>query len=109
MASQQQQQVKPNGDQTKAASNKDNQLDGIIISIGQFGRFQIANYILLSLPIICNAFYSISYIFTASTVVHRLVETINSRAREFNARLVLYLDAISANVIISTAVMTNPG
>ncbi|KAH8307305.1 hypothetical protein KR044_009705, partial [Drosophila immigrans] len=50
---------------------KDNLLDALIISIGQFGRFQIINYLMLCLPIICNAFYSISYAFTASNVVHR--------------------------------------
>ncbi|KAH8404447.1 hypothetical protein KR222_002056, partial [Zaprionus bogoriensis] len=61
-----QQQIKP-----VAAATKDNQLDAIIIHIGQFGRFQIVNYLMLCLPIICNALYSVSYIFTASTVVHR--------------------------------------
>ncbi|KAH8372349.1 hypothetical protein KR093_011191, partial [Drosophila rubida] len=49
----------------------ENLLDALIISIGQFGRFQILNYVMLCLPIICNAFYSISYVFTASNVVHR--------------------------------------
>ncbi|XP_017022887.1 solute carrier family 22 member 3-like [Drosophila kikkawai] len=47
------------------------QLDAIIVQIGQFGRFQITNYLLLCLPIICNAFYSISYVFTASEVAYR--------------------------------------
>ncbi|XP_020817424.1 putative transporter B0252.3 isoform X2 [Drosophila serrata] len=47
------------------------QLDAIIVKIGQFGRFQITNYLLLCLPIICNAFYSISYVFTASEVAYR--------------------------------------
>ncbi|XP_034481942.1 organic cation transporter 1-like isoform X2 [Drosophila innubila] len=50
---------------------KDNYLDALIITIGQFGRFQTINYVMLCLPIICNAFYSISYVFTASDVVHR--------------------------------------
>ncbi|EDW35097.1 GL25415 [Drosophila persimilis] len=54
-----------------ATSTEDSQLDAIIVQIGQFGRFQITNYLLLCLPIICNAFYSISYIFTASNVAHR--------------------------------------
>ncbi|KAH8325284.1 hypothetical protein KR067_001574, partial [Drosophila pandora] len=50
---------------------QDSQLDSIIVQIGQFGRFQISNYLLLCLPIICNAFYSISYVFTAGQVPHR--------------------------------------
>ncbi|XP_017134832.1 solute carrier family 22 member 3-like [Drosophila miranda] len=54
-----------------ATSTEDSQLDAIIVQIGQFGRFQVTNYLLLCLPIICNAFYSISYIFTASNVAHR--------------------------------------
>lgn len=53
------------------APTQTNQLDAIIIQIGQFGRFQIINYLLLCLPIICNAFYSISYFFTAGEVTHR--------------------------------------
>ncbi|XP_030383352.1 solute carrier family 22 member 3 [Scaptodrosophila lebanonensis] len=52
-------------------SNDDNSLDAILVRIGQFGRFQIINYVLLCVPMIFNAFFSISYVFTASTVVHR--------------------------------------
>lgn len=48
-------------------------LDGILVRIGQFGRFQQFNYVLLCIPMIFNAFFSISYVFTASTVVHRCV------------------------------------
>ncbi|KAM8708241.1 hypothetical protein ACLKA7_015243 [Drosophila subpalustris] len=62
---------------------KDNHLDALIISIGQFGTYQIINYVMLCLPIICNAFYSISYVFTASDVVHRCnisqCDNLNSR------------------------------
>ncbi|KAH8239680.1 hypothetical protein KR032_006727, partial [Drosophila birchii] len=53
------------------SSAKDCHLDAIIVQIGQFGRFQMINYLLLCLPIICNAFYSISYVFTASEVAYR--------------------------------------
>ncbi|BFF96915.1 solute carrier family 22 member 3-like [Drosophila madeirensis] len=53
------------------SNTEDSQLDTIIVQIGQFGRFQITNYLLLCLPIICNAFYSISYIFTAGIMDHR--------------------------------------
>ncbi|XP_017013541.2 organic cation transporter 1-like isoform X1 [Drosophila takahashii] len=52
-------------------ATEESQLDAIIVEIGQFGRFQIFNYILLCLPIICNAFYSISFVFTAGDVLHR--------------------------------------
>ncbi|XP_017049195.1 organic cation transporter 1-like [Drosophila ficusphila] len=52
-------------------ATEENQLDAIIVEIGQFGRFQITNYLLLCLPIICRAFYSISYVFTAGEVSYR--------------------------------------
>jgi len=54
-------------------STEEGQLDAIIVEIGQCGRFQIFNYLLLCLPIICNAFYSISFVFTAGDVAHRWV------------------------------------
>ncbi|XP_001352880.2 organic cation transporter protein [Drosophila pseudoobscura] len=54
-----------------APSDEDNSLDAILVRIGQFGRYQIINYVLLCVPMLFNAFFSISYVFTASTVVHR--------------------------------------
>lgn len=70
-------QEKPeSGPETKDSfqnATQENQLDTIIVQIGQFGRFQISNYLLLCLPIICNALYSISYVFTAGQVPHRWV------------------------------------
>ncbi|XP_054734015.1 organic cation transporter protein [Anastrepha obliqua] len=61
------------GDDNKATKegSDDCTLDGILVRIGQFGRFQLFNYVLLCIPMIFNAFFSISYVFTASTVVHR--------------------------------------
>ncbi|KAH8354067.1 hypothetical protein KR084_003795 [Drosophila pseudotakahashii] len=59
---------------TEAAAgcgDDDNSLDAILVRIGQFGRYQIINYVLLCVPMLFNAFFSISYVFTASTVVHR--------------------------------------
>ena len=52
---------------------QDNYLDVILVRIGEFGRYQIFNYILLCMPMIFNAFQSISYVFTASPVVYRYV------------------------------------
>jgi len=54
-----------------AGADDDNSLDAILVRIGQFGRYQIINYVLLCIPMLFNAFFSISYVFTASTVVHR--------------------------------------
>ncbi|KAM7358479.1 organic cation transporter protein [Cochliomyia hominivorax] len=49
----------------------DNSLDVILVRIGEFGRYQMFNYVLLCVPMIFNAFQSISYVFTASPVVYR--------------------------------------
>ncbi|XP_017049212.1 organic cation transporter protein-like [Drosophila ficusphila] len=54
-----------------ASGDEDNSLDAILVRIGQFGRYQIINYVLLCVPMLFNAFFSISYVFSASTVVHR--------------------------------------
>ncbi|KAH8379073.1 hypothetical protein KR009_002983, partial [Drosophila setifemur] len=54
-----------------AGGDEDSSLDAILVQIGQFGRYQIINYVLLCVPMLFNAFFSISYVFTASTVVHR--------------------------------------
>ncbi|XP_034109590.1 solute carrier family 22 member 7-like [Drosophila albomicans] len=67
-------EIKSNTDKQKPVDvepRKDNILDALIINIGQCGRFQIINYVMLCLPIICNAIYSLSYVFTASSVGHR--------------------------------------
>ncbi|EDW44438.1 GM22419 [Drosophila sechellia] len=74
------------GDIDPPKTSEENQLDAIIVEIGQFGRFQVFNYLLLCLPIICNAFYSISYVFTAGDVPHRcnitLCDGLDSRYEE---------------------------
>lgn len=68
-----------NANEESAKVGDDCTLDGILVRIGQFGRFQLFNYVLLCIPMIFNAFFSISYVFTASTVVHRWVKTISVR------------------------------
>ncbi|XP_017484751.1 PREDICTED: organic cation transporter protein [Rhagoletis zephyria] len=76
------------GEQVEANNKKvedDCTLDGILVRIGQFGRFQLFNYVLLCIPMIFNAFFSISYVFTASTVVHRCnVTQCDSSASAYN-------------------------
>lgn len=46
-------------------------LDSILIRIGQFGKFQIIIFLLICLPMMFNAIFSVTYVFTASSVVHR--------------------------------------
>ncbi|XP_075161611.1 organic cation transporter protein [Haematobia irritans] len=48
-----------------------NVLDTILVHIGEFGRYQMFNYVLLCIPMVFNAFQSISYVFTTSPVVYR--------------------------------------
>lgn len=46
-------------------------LDWVLINeLGQFGRFQLTNLLLVSIPIIMSAFMS-EYIFSAAAVPHR--------------------------------------
>lgn len=46
-------------------------LDYVLINeIGQFGRFQLRNFLLVAVPIIMSAFMS-EYIFSAAAIPHR--------------------------------------
>ncbi|XP_062137311.1 organic cation transporter protein isoform X1 [Drosophila sulfurigaster albostrigata] len=46
-------------------------LDSILKHIGQFGRFQLVIFLLICLPMMFHAMFSVTYVFTAGTVVHR--------------------------------------
>jgi len=47
------------------------EFDSILAELGDFGRYQIKQYALLSLPVVFSAAFTISYVFTAGTVPHR--------------------------------------
>lgn len=48
-------------------------LDDVLVhELGQFGRYQLVNLLLTSIPIIMSAFMS-EYIFSAAAIPHRLV------------------------------------
>lgn len=51
--------------------NEESTLDDILIRIRQFGPFQLIILLLICLAMLFSAIYSISYVFTASSVVHR--------------------------------------
>uniref|UniRef100_A0A182PKB6 Major facilitator superfamily (MFS) profile domain-containing protein n=1 Tax=Anopheles epiroticus TaxID=199890 RepID=A0A182PKB6_9DIPT len=51
--------------------NSFDNLDGVLQEIGQFGRFQVRQYGLMVLPIIFNALFTLSYIFTAGNLEYR--------------------------------------
>ncbi|XP_023305322.2 solute carrier family 22 member 3 [Lucilia cuprina] len=61
-------------------------LDSILIRIGQFGKFQLFIFILICIPMMFNAIFSVTYVFTASTVTYRCniteCDTANSRYDE---------------------------
>lgn len=46
-------------------------LDSILTDIGQLGNYQIKYYMLLSIPMMFNAIFSLTYIFTAGSVEYR--------------------------------------
>ncbi|KAH8404446.1 hypothetical protein KR222_002053, partial [Zaprionus bogoriensis] len=62
---------KPSNGKTKDTQSTKDTFDELICSIGQFGCFQINNFLMLCLPIICHGLYTFSYIFTASGVQQR--------------------------------------
>ncbi|XP_058838024.1 organic cation transporter protein-like [Topomyia yanbarensis] len=52
-------------------SEDDIDLDGVLNEIGQFGRFQVRQYGLMIIPIIFNALFTLSYVFTAGNLDYR--------------------------------------
>lgn len=54
-------------------SEEEIDLEPVIKEIGQFGKFQLLNYILISIPILFIGIYSLSYIFTTEDLNYRCV------------------------------------
>ena len=46
-------------------------LDDILDEVGQFGKFQAINYILIGFPILLSAAFSLTYVFTAGDLEYR--------------------------------------
>ncbi|KAH8325279.1 hypothetical protein KR067_001536 [Drosophila pandora] len=51
--------------------SEDVTLDAILKHLGQFGRFQLIIFVLICLPMMFHAMFSVTYVFTAATVTHR--------------------------------------
>lgn len=51
----------------------DSQLDSILKDLGQFGKFQTINYLLIAIPLTLSAAYTLSYVFTAGDLDYRYV------------------------------------
>lgn len=49
----------------------DSDLDFVLSEIGEFGPYQIWNYILIAIPIALSATYVVGYIFTATALDYR--------------------------------------
>lgn len=47
--------------------------DTVLLEIGEFGRYQQTNYLLLCLPVLFGAANSLSYVFTAGVPNYRYV------------------------------------
>lgn len=56
---------------TPKMSGKDMNFDLVLDEIGEFGRYQQTNFLLLSLPVIFAAANSLSYVFTAGSPNYR--------------------------------------
>lgn len=63
-------------DKTSTINNSNNidtntYLDTIFNELGSFGRYQIQNYLIFTLPIIFNGIFTLSYVFTAGDLNYR--------------------------------------
>ncbi|XP_026480787.1 organic cation transporter protein-like isoform X1 [Ctenocephalides felis] len=50
---------------------QDLDLDSVLRELGQFGKFQLINYLFICLPILFSAIFTLSYVFTAGQVEYR--------------------------------------
>lgn len=55
----------------KQKKNQEMDFDLILQEIGEFGRYQQTNYLLLCLPVLFGAANSLSYVFTAGIPNYR--------------------------------------
>lgn len=51
--------------------NLSNDLDYVLSDVGEFGKFQIGQFILMILPIVFSATYAVEFIVTSSTDDYR--------------------------------------
>lgn len=67
-------------------------LDAIIKEIGQFGKYQLMNYILISIPIFFIGICSLSYIFTTEDLNYRCLipNCDNTTNTEYNPEWLKY-------------------
>lgn len=49
----------------------DHNFDVILKDLGEFGKFQKINYVLMCIPIALTAMYGMSYVFTAADLEYR--------------------------------------
>ncbi|XP_068142334.1 LOW QUALITY PROTEIN: organic cation transporter protein [Drosophila tropicalis] len=72
-------------DVPSVVDQEDVTLDGILKYIGQFGRFQLMIFLLICLPMMFHAMFSVTYVFTAGTVMHRCnITECDSPASQYN-------------------------
>lgn len=55
----------------KKATEKEFDIDTILLEVGEFGRYQIKNFILICIGIIVLSEMSLTYVFTAGILQYR--------------------------------------
>lgn len=55
----------------KSSEKKSDDLDSVLIEVGEFGKYQIFHFFLLSMVIVLTAVTAVDYIVTASTLDYR--------------------------------------
>lgn len=92
-----------------SADPEDVTLDSILKYIGQFGRFQLIIFMLICLPMMFHAMFSVTYVFTAATVSHRWIYYLESVSSVLCSNLTFTTDAKLRNVTVPTVLTMHPG
>lgn len=63
------------GDKKADEADSQNDLDYVLSDVGEFGKYQIFQWILMILPIVLSATYAVEFIVTSATDDYRQVHT----------------------------------
>lgn len=71
------------GDKKVDEADPQNDLDYVLSDVGEFGKYQIFQCILMILPIILSATYAVEFIVTSSTDDYRQVHSKSRKKKHF--------------------------
>ena len=65
-------------------------LDSVLKEIGELGRFQVRNFILLAIPIMLSTSYGLSYVLTSTPMEYRCVWSQPARASNLRSTVGMF-------------------